>query len=120
MSLSPGRYSPLTVLILWAWPIERGLELGVEVAHAGDAAVHRREHLDVGHRVEPAEIFGMNCVQSSMTLARQSSALDADDEGEVVPRLGLGHLGRRRRRSWSMPSLIAWAVVTMALSLPWR
>ena len=91
--LVAGREGPAEVLDLaLAGGIEGGLQLDVERAGAGAAAVHRAQHLNVAHRVEPEAL-------------RDSRLYELDDHGdccfrfvrlhevEVAVALGLGKIG---------------------------
>ena len=73
--------------------VEGRLELGVEIADAGDALVHRGEDLHVVDRVRPLEFSRDKLGDELDDFADAILGIGGGDEVEVGPDLGAGDVG---------------------------
>ena len=112
MTLSPGpKVQPKRSTRDLARRVQRLLQLDVERPRPEPAAVHRAEHLDVAHRVEP------EAARDALAHQRQQlrhPGLRVGRVHEVEVRALLG--GEVRHLPW----LIRWALVTIRLPAAWR
>ena len=77
--------------------VERGLELGVEIAHAGGALVHRSEDLNVAHGVEPFPMSRDKLGAERDGFREAIVGGVGDDEREIAPGLRVFEVVRSGR-----------------------